>query len=304
MNIFIELPTWLGDTIMATPSIEALIEKFPEAKFTFFGSFISIEALKNHPNCIRAIKDESKQSNFRYFWLYNTVKNLGEFDLSISFRSSFSSKILLTLLKSSKKLQYKKDTSKIHQVQKYANFLDLEPKELKLYYKPFKYKKPTLGINPGATYGSAKRWSEEGFAKVIDRFSGDFDIVLFGGPNEVDIANKIEKLTSSKLLNLAGKTSIQELIERIAGLKLFVTNDSGPMHIAAAYKVPTFALFGPTKQDETSPWHNPNAYIISKNLECMPCMKRVCPLKHHKCMKELSADKVIRKIEHYLSLDK
>ncbi len=304
MNIFIELPTWLGDTIMATPAIEGLVAKHPNAKLTLFGSHVSTQALKEHPNVLKIVEDRSKNSKCRMIWLYKISKKLDKFDIAISFRSSFSSMLLLKFLKAKKRMQYKKNRFKMHQVEKYANFLKIKPKELKLYYKPFKYKKPTIGINPGATYGSAKRWNEEGFAKVIDHFSRDFDIILFGGPNEVDIANKIEKLSNSNLLNLAGKTSIQELVERVAGLSLFVTNDSGPMHIAAAYKVPTFALFGPTKQDETSPWYNPNAYIISKNLECMPCMKRVCPLKHHKCMQELSADEVVRKIEHHLSLGK
>ena len=87
--------------------------------------------------------------------------------------------------------------------------------------------------------------------------------------------------------NLCGKTSIKELASYIAGLGLFITNDSGPMHIAAAFKVPTVALFGPTNFTRTSPYNNPNARLAHLNLPCMPCMKRVCPLGSHECMKEL-----------------
>jgi len=304
MNIFIELPTWLGDTIMSTPSIEEIIKKYPHAKITFFGSFVSTEALKTHPNSLHVKIDTSKKATSRLCWLYKNVKNIGTFDLAISFRSSFTSKLLLWFLNAKEKIQYKKNFYSGHQVEKYAKALHVTAQDLKLYLKPYKYTRPTLGINPGATYGSAKRWYPEEFAKVANHFSKEYDIVIFGGPNEIDIANEVEQLTITQVTNLAGKTTINELIEKIAGLSLFVTNDSGPMHIAAAYKVPTIAIFGPTKYDETSPWNNPNATLLSHDLECAPCMKRVCPLKHHKCMKEIKADEVIKVLENHLSLDK
>ena len=304
MNIFIELPTWLGDTIMATPTIEEIIKRYPHAKITFFGSFVSTQAMKPHPNYLEVILDESKKSTSRLFWLYKMAKKLDSFDIVISFRSSFSSKFLLWFLNAKKKIQYKKNIYTGHQVEKYAKSLHVKPVNLKLYQKPFIYTRPTLGINPGATYGSAKRWYPQEFAKVANHFSKTYDIVIFGGPNEVEIANEVENFIETKVTNLAGKTDITKLIEKIAGLSLFITNDSGPMHIAATYKVPTVALFGPTKYDETSQWNNPNGYIISHDLECAPCMKRSCPLKHHKCMKEIKADEVIKALEHHLSLGK
>ncbi|WP_458699946.1 glycosyltransferase family 9 protein [Sulfurospirillum sp. 1307] len=302
MNIFIELPTWLGDTIMTTPSIEQIVKKYPNAKITFFGSYVSTEALKNHPNSLHVVIDESKKSNFRLLWLYRVAKKLGSFDLAISFRSSFTSKLFLWFLNSKNKIQYKKNVFTGHQVEKYAKALHVKPSDLKLYQKPYVYARPTLGINPGATYGSAKRWYPEEFAKVANHFSKTHDIVIFGGPNEIEIANEVERLIATKVVNLAGKTDITELIEKIAGLSLFVTNDSGPMHIAAAYKVPTVTLFGPTKHNETSQWNNPNGYIISHNLECAPCMKRVCPIKTHECMKGIKAKEVIEVLENHLSL--
>lgn len=304
MNILIELPTWLGDTVMATPSIEELVKQYPNAKITFFGSYVSTETLKAHPNSIHVEVDESKKAIPRHYWLYLTAKKLGKFDLAISFRSSFTSKLFLWSLNAKKKIQYKKNIFNGHQVEKYAKLLHVKPQGLKLYQKPQKYEKPTLGINPGATYGSAKRWYPQEFAKVANHFSKTHDIVIFGGPNELEIANEVEKLINTQVINLAGKTSITQLIEKIAGLDLFVTNDSGPMHIAAAYKIPTVTLFGPTRYDETSQWQNPNGYIISHNLECAPCMKRVCPLKTHECMKGIKAEEVIKVLENHLQPDK
>ena len=93
--------------------------------------------------------------------------------------------------------------------------------------------------------------------------------------------------------NIAGQTSIKDLISHIASLDLFITGDSGPLHLAAAFQVPTVAIFGPTKDQETSQWRNNNSILIKKNLECQPCMKRTCPLKHHKCMKLIKASEVL-----------
>ncbi len=304
MNILIELPTWLGDTVMATPSIEGVVEQYPDAKITFFGSFVSTEALRGHPNSVHVEVDESRKSVSRYYWLYMMAQELGDFDLAISFRGSFTSKLFLRFLSAKKRVRYIKDRYSGHQVQKYAKALEVEAGDLKLYQKPFEFERPTLGINPGATYGSAKRWYPQEFAKVANHFSSTYDIVIFGGPNEIDIAREVESEIKGRVTNLAGKTDITQLIEKVAGLSLFVTNDSGPMHVAAAYKVPTVALFGPTKHDETSGWNNPNGYKISHELECSPCMKRVCPLETHECMKSIKADEVISVFEKFLQFMK
>jgi heptosyltransferase-2 len=126
--------------------------------------------------------------------------------------------------------------------------------------------------------------------------------VIFGGPGEEEIAKDIESAIHragiENVENLAGKTTIPELLSRIGGLAWMVTNDSGPMHVAAAYQVPTVALFGPTKHKETQQWHNPHSHILRKEMACAPCMKRSCPLKHHDCMKLITADEVIAVIEN------
>ena len=305
MNIFIELPTWLGDTVMTTPAIENIVQKYPDAKITTFGSFVSIEALKNHPNVIHSIIDNSKKSNFRFVRLYKIAKSLGTFDFAFSFRKTLSSKIFLFFLSAEKKFSYQRYTKdQLHQVIRYNDFINralnrnLKPSNLKLYYKPKQFLKPTLGINPGATYGSAKRWYPERFAKVAKELSSSFDIIIFGGPSEVDMAEDIEKLLKDEgvknFSNLAGKTSIKELIENIAGLSLFITGDSGPMHVAASFNIPTISLFGPTRYRETSQWNNPFSTIVRHQIECSPCMKRECPLKTDECMKLITEDEVIK----------
>ena len=307
VKIFIEVPTWLGDAVMTTPAFENIANHYPDCQITLFGSKVSTQALAKHPNIIKIIEDQSKKKGFRYANLYNLAKSLPKFDIALSFRRQLSSKFLIWALQAKQKGVYKRLTQSIqHQVIHYNDFIntilqiDTIPAKLQLHYTPKKYNKPTLGINPGATYGSAKRWYPQKFAQVAASLSDRFDIVIFGGASEVEVANDItqalDEMGVKNYQNYAGKTSIEELIKAIGGLKLFITNDSGPMHVAAAYQVPTVAIFGPTKFSETSQWENPKGVIVTKNLECSPCMKRVCPLGTHECMKTIEAQDVLKMI--------
>ncbi len=302
MKIVIEPPTWLGDAVMATPAIEALLEVYPDAEVTLVGSLLSTEALKSHPQVVK-----SELLDKGLFALRRKAKKLGYFDLAITFRSSARSAWFQFFLDAGKRCQFPKSYTGMHQVEKYNFFLQeceeisREAGDLKLYVEPYLYERPTLGINPGASYGSAKRWYPDSFAEVAIVLSETYDIVIFGGSGEEVIARDIEstirKAGVENVKNLAGQTTIPELISHIAGLSWLVTNDSGPMHVAAAYKVPTVALFGPTKYMETSQWHHAHGYLIRKEMDCAPCMKRSCPLKHHDCMRLITADEVIAVIQ-------
>ncbi len=308
---------------MATPAIELLTKAYSEAEFTFVGSFVSTEALKHHPKCKKAIIDNTKnQEKSRLKATIEFAKSLGSFDIAITLRKQFHSSLLLYTVDAKVKIARSSWHAKLfrlthtpkiatnqHLVMQYAKlvfgglreFHEKDVPPLKLYIKPKKFKKPTLGINAGATYGSAKRWYPERFAEVAAYFHDRFDIIIFGGPNEVDVAGDIqkelEKFGVQNYTNLAGKTTIEELCATIGGCSLFITNDSGPMHIAAAYQVPTVAIFGPTKHTETSQWKNHKSIIIREDIECAPCMKRECPLKHHECMKSISASRVIHDVK-------
>nr|MBC8238702.1 lipopolysaccharide heptosyltransferase II [Candidatus Sulfurimonas ponti] len=289
-------------------------------KFTFVGSYVSIEALKHHPKCEKAVVDETKKASNRFIATYKLARELGAFHLAVTFRNQLHSSLLLRFtntvvclakqswhsmfllshtprIKAGKHLVLQYAQLAMTNVDNYTNDIGA----LKLYIKPQEFTKPTLGINAGATYGSAKRWYPERFAEVASEFSDKFDIIIFGGPGEVEMAKEIEdnliSLNTHNFINLAGKTNIEELCSNIAGCSLFITNDSGPMHVAAAYQVPTVAIFGPTKHKETSQWMNEKSKIVREEMECAPCMKRECPLKHHECMKKITASKVIEAVK-------
>ena len=316
MRILVVLPNWLGDALMATPAIEHLSTKYPDAKFTFIGSFVSIEALKYHPQCESAIIDETKKSGNRLRNTHTLAQSIGEFDIAITFRNNIYSTLLLLFTPAHQKIARKSwhaswlldKTAKLsretHLSEQYNNLVNLleentiEPSKSRLYISKHDYDKPTLGINPGATYGSAKRWYPEKFAQVAQAFAQTHEIIIFGGPTEVEMGNDIEsrlkEMGISNYQNLAGKTSIKELCSHIGGLDIFITNDSGPMHVAAAYEVPTVAIFGPTRHFETCQWQNEKSVIVRRDdVPCAPCMKRTCPLKHHECMTKIEANEVI-----------
>ena len=305
MRLLIELPTWLGDCVMATPAIEALVGVYPDSQIVCVGSKVSVEAISLHPNVVNTLALDKS-----YLGLRKVARELGRFDLFFSFRSSIRSSFFKFFVSAKNKYQFDKNLYQAgHQVEKYTKFVadslsvELQAGALKLYAggdADSRQIHPTMGINPGASYGSAKRWYPQEFAKVAAQLSDRYDIVIFGGPNEQDIANDIEQeLIKNQIVNyqnLAGRTTISELIEQISGLDLFITGDSGPMHVAAAFQVPTVAIFGPTKDDETSQWMNKKSLIVKQDLECQPCMKRVCPLKHHNCMKSILAEDVLKEV--------
>lgn len=320
MKILIILPNWLGDAIMTTPAIELLAQKYQNATFTFVGSYVSIEALKHHPKCHKAIVDETKKAKSRFLATYKLAQELGKFNLAITFRNQLHSALLLkftqtpiTIARHSLHSMFllshtPKISTQQHLVKQYVelamsneeNFSE-EIESLKVYIPPKTFQKPTLGINAGATYGSAKRWYPEKFAEVGAYYAKEYDIIIFGGPNEVEMSQEIEenlkKNSVTNYTNLAGKTSIEELCSHIGGCSLFITNDSGPMHIAAAYQIPTISIFGPTKHKETSQWMNKKSKLVRHDVECAPCMKRECPLKHHECMKSITSSEVIKAVE-------
>ncbi len=306
MKILIELPTWLGDTVMATPAIENIIGHFSNPEVSFIGPSSSIELLGYHP----------KVSNFividkEYYSLFRTARKLGKFDNFFSFRGSLRSSVFKLLVNSSQKFQFNRSKyPKIHQVEKYNNFVN---DSIKVNYLPGKLlihkqtvanlDKPNqiLGINPGASYGSSKQWYPEKFAEVIIELSGQYDTIIFGSSDEENFVNEIERIINKEGVknykNLAGRTSLSELVSFISKLNLFITGDSGPMHIAASFQIPTVAIFGSTRHQETSQWQNQHSKIAKKNLSCQPCMKRTCPLLHHNCMKMIGSNDILSLVE-------
>ncbi|HME08627.1 MAG TPA: lipopolysaccharide heptosyltransferase II, partial [Bryobacteraceae bacterium] len=150
-----------------------------------------------------------------------------------------------------------------------------------------------VGVSPGAAYGTAKRWLPERFAEAALRIARqrNASIALFGSSDERALCEEIGAILGDHPHeNYAGRTTLSEFIELAAACEVFLTNDSGAMHIASALGVPTVAIFGATDDVGTGPTGS-NARIVRQKVDCSPCLLRECPI-DHRCMKLVTADRV------------
>ncbi len=152
-----------------------------------------------------------------------------------------------------------------------------------------------IGINPGGARDN-RRWDPKHYAWVVNKLIERFDakIILLGGPGEENLAGKIQDMMKYKAVNLAGKLTLNDLVYVINRLNLILTNDSGPMHIAAAVKTPVVAIFGPEDPRLFGPYTTPDLYrIVFKDVDCRPCKKKDC--KRPLCLDQITSEEVFEK---------
>jgi heptosyltransferase-2 len=151
---------------------------------------------------------------------------------------------------------------------------------------------PWIGVNPGAFYGSAKRWPQERFAAAAEMVARRLGarVAILGSEAERPIGEAISGQLRVPARVLCGETSLAELVGVLTRLRLLLTNDSGPMHLAAALGVPTVAVFGSTDWRETAPV-GALGRVVREEVACAPCLLRECPI-DHRCMTRVAADRV------------
>jgi heptosyltransferase-2 len=162
---------------------------------------------------------------------------------------------------------------------------------------------PIFGLNPGAEYGPAKRWPAERFisAAVGIQRKTKCRWLILGGPSDVSIAREIEigvrnELATDAVLpvNLAGKTTLRELCVLLKLCRVVLTNDSGPMHVAAAVGTPVVVPFGSTSPQLTGPGLPGDTChpLLTANAPCSPCFLRACPI-DFRCMNGISIERIV-----------
>lgn len=154
---------------------------------------------------------------------------------------------------------------------------------------------PVIGVSPGAAYGGAKRWLPERFAEAAIEVARERRgvVAIFGSREELTICEAVQQkieAASQRCVNFAGTTRLKEFIELAAACEVYLTNDSGPMHIASALGVPTVAVFGATDDVATGPTGD-QSRVVREPVECSPCLLRECPI-DHRCMTRVSAERV------------
>ena len=162
-----------------------------------------------------------------------------------------------------------------------------------------------LVLAPGAEFGPAKRWPAAHFAELAQRL--DQTVVLLGSSKEFhlceEIAAPVNAQSAGKCRNLAGTTTLTQALSAIAAAKGVISNDSGLMHVAAAFGVPQVALFGSSSPLHTPPL-NPKAAVLwlktdpayQGALDCAPCFERICPLGHTRCLDAITPDMVLERL--------
>jgi heptosyltransferase-2 len=155
-----------------------------------------------------------------------------------------------------------------------------------------------LVFAPGAEYGPAKRWPAVRFAELARAV--DSPVLLLGSPKEAQLCEPIAGAAPSRCLNLCGRTSLLQAMQLLSAARALVSNDSGLMHVAAAFGVPQVALFGSSSPRHTPPL-NPKADVVwlkddasyQPALDCAPCFERECPLGHTRCLVDIEASRVL-----------
>jgi len=191
--------------------------------------------------------------------------------------------------------------------------LSVAPEEIEAAKKKFSLNNisnPIFGLCPGAEYGPAKRWPVERFiatAKEIQRRT-DCIWILFGSKNDLPIANQIEaEIQNSpaateqseggkfKIQNCCGRTSLRELMSLLKICRVLLTNDTGPMHVAAALEIPAVAIFGSTSPGLTGPIFSSGSKILKSDAPCSPCFLRECPI-DFRCMNGIGVERVVETV--------
>jgi heptosyltransferase II len=328
-TILVRLPNWIGDVIMATPTLRALRDSFPRSRILALGKPWAVDLLLGHPAVDEIIPfpfQNGKPKLNSTLWLIRTIKSRNP-DWGFIFPNSFGSALLFFLAKVPRRIGYRTNRrgrllthaidlpqTQVHQLDSFLNLMkgfSIEKKWDQSLYLPVTPAKKeegdalwrswgiqaddvVIGLNPGAAWGPSKRWFPEYFAATADLFQQKtgIKIVIFGGPEDQSLAQEIANKMHTPPLIVAGKDNLRVLPALLLRCNLFITNDTGPMHIAASQKVPQVVLFGPTDPLHTA-YRNASTRVIQKELDCAPCFKRVCPFGHHNCMATILPNQVV-----------
>ena len=328
-KILIRSVNWIGDAVMTTPAISAIREHFPHAEIAILANALVSQLFSHHPGIDTIITFDRQGKHHGIAGRLRLAAELRKhaFDLAVILPNSFDSALVpwlagiparigkgsdgRTLLLSGR-YNAAKGSPPCHEVEYYLNLMHCfgitgSSTHPHLFITSAEESRASallaesgiqsddfvLGINPGASYGSAKRWYPDRFAQVARRLADEWSakVVIFGGPGETGIATDIESRLEGTSVNVAGKTTVRELMALIKRCNFFITNDSGPMHIAAAFDVPLVAIFGSTDHTGTSPY-NSKSVVVRNNVECAPCKLRECPT-DHRCMTTVTEESVI-----------
>jgi heptosyltransferase-2 len=327
-KILVRATNWVGDAVMSIPALRALRERFPDAEISILARPWVADLYCREPFCDRLIP--YSPHGWREKW--NAARKLRplKFDCAILLQNAFEAAAIALLAGIPERIGYARDGRSLlltraipvprkGEIPGHERFYYIEllrragivdaPLRNDLVrldcaeaaraagmerFRALGLASAIIGLSPGAAYGTAKRWLPERFADAANRLARELDasVAIFGSKDERDLCETVRGAVAAPSRNFAGETTLAEFIELAAACRVYLTNDSGAMHIASALGVPTVAIFGATDDVGTGPT-GPLSRVVRESVECSPCLKRECPI-DHRCMTRVDAARVAR----------
>jgi heptosyltransferase-2 len=327
-KILINCPSWIGDAVMSLPALRSVHQNIPQAQIILLANSWIVDLYKNLSFIYDVILYNPKGADRGIRGFTKAIKHIKQqkFDLAILLQNAFRPALLTWLsgiphrwgyatdgrsLLLTNAIKVSSDDRQCHHIFYYLRLLEklglfiekpsinikLTSKQKEkgkhlLLGKGYELQKITVGIHPGAAYGEAKCWLPDRYAQLAERLisNDDVQVILFGAQQELSLIDNILSHMNRNPIVLAGETSLEELMSSMIYCDLYIANDSGPMHLAAALGIPLVALFGPTNEKQTAPLGKEHI-IIKKHISCSPCLHRTCP-SDHQCMTAITVDEV------------
>jgi heptosyltransferase-2 len=327
-RILIRGTNWIGDVVMTLPALAAIRKTWPGARISVLAKPWVSEVYRISPDVDEIIAYQEPGPHAGVMGKLRLAAELRNksFDCAILLQNAIEAAILARLAGIPLRAGYNSDgrglllthsvqrtraVRQIHQIDYYLEMvraLGCTPAERSVQLHPgddydgaaeklfIEYGidagRPLIGLAPGAAYGPAKKWFPERFAAVVDRLIDDTgaQALLFGSGGDKESTAAVAQNSRHCLIDIAGKTHLKEAITLISRCALFLSNDTGMMHIAGALGIPTVAIFGSTNPLTTSPVGE-KSIVIHKDVPCSPCLKPVCPT-DFRCMDLIGTEEV------------
>jgi heptosyltransferase-2 len=341
-KILVVQTSYLGDIVLTTPLLDELRRRFPEAELSILCTPQARSLLVANADLHEIITDDKRGSGRGMRGLWRKAKELRSrgFTLALSPHKSLRSAFLIFLARIPLRIGFRQSAgwflyhhrvdrdASCHDVERNLSILkdfggspeecrqglhmEVEPESREDVERIFnslgidrKEGRMLFGLNPGSVWPT-KRWSAEGFAELMVKLKRKFpcEILLFGAPEDVEIVDKIQRLSGNLGVSLVGRIGLRELACALSWCDVFVTNDSGPMHIAVARDIPVVAIFCATTSALGFYPYSSNAVVVEKALSCRPCSShggRRCPLGTEDCIRLIGVEDVLRGVERLLN---
>jgi len=325
-TILVRATNWVGDAVMSLPALRALRERFPKARISILAKPWVADLYARENVCNSLIPYTAR--TWAEKWTTAHALREQHFDTAILLQNAFEAAAIAYLAGIPERIGYARDgrgflltnavpVPKPGEIPRHERFYYLEllrragildrmpttdlvrlegAAEARLAglerFRQWGLGEIVIGVSPGAAYGTAKRWLPERFAESANQVASELcaAVAVFGSADEFSLCAQVTASITGKVKNFAGETSLAEFIDLAAACRVYLTNDSGAMHIASALGVPTVVVFGATDDQATGPTGH-LAKVVREPVECSPCLKRECPI-DHRCMTRVSAARV------------